>query len=300
MQIFVFVLLCFIWSSSWIGIKFSLQGFPPFLGAGLRFSLAVSFLAIFVWRRRGHLRLERRYWWPLLVTGLLTYVWDYGLIYWAQQHLNPGVTAVLFATFPLFTAAAAIFVYRIESFRGGVLVGMLLGLAGVAAIFAPDLVRARLQGMAPWAGLAVLAGASGGALGIGLTKLRLSRLDPALLTFYQMLPGATGLLLLGWLSGETVDWPVPAVSWWAVLYLAAAASALAFSLYYWLLQSFHATTMSLIIYVTPVLALLLDWIVFGITPSWGVAVGVVLIFSGIFIAEWPKRRQARRAKLQAG
>lgn len=290
------MLLCFIWGSSWIGIKYSLQGLPPFLGAGMRFGVAILLLALFVLRRKGSLRLPRPFWWPVFVTGALTYIFDYGLVYWGEQYLSAGVTAVLFATFPLFTSAMAIFVFRMEAFRGGALFGMLLGLAGVAVIFSRDLLQARLEGLALLAGFGVVAGAAGGAFAIALTKQRLGSLDPALLTFHQMIPGVVGLLTIGILSGESVEMPVPSVSWWAVLYLGAVASALAFSLYYWLLQSFHASTMSLVIYVTPVLALLLDWASFGTRPSPAAILGVLLIFSGIFLAEYPKYRRARQAK----
>ncbi|MFQ5584995.1 MAG: EamA family transporter, partial [Calditrichia bacterium] len=47
MQIFVFILLSIIWGTTWVAIKVSLEGIPPFLGAALRFVIAILFLLIY-------------------------------------------------------------------------------------------------------------------------------------------------------------------------------------------------------------------------------------------------------------
>jgi drug/metabolite transporter (DMT)-like permease len=47
LRVLVFVLLCLIWGFSWVAIKFSLEGIPPFLGAGLRFLIAVPLLYVY-------------------------------------------------------------------------------------------------------------------------------------------------------------------------------------------------------------------------------------------------------------
>lgn len=291
MHFAAFSLLCFIWSSSWLAIRFSLEGFPPFLGCGLRFAVAAVLLgAVAVWKGLSF-RLPRQQCFYLGINSVLTYVVNYGLIYWAEQYLSAGVTAVIFAIFPLFTALFAIFFFRLEAFRAGVLIGLSLALAGVAVIFSNDLRMARLEGMALWGGVAVLISAVSAASTVGLVKKYLGNVQPIILSFYGILLGAVGLLLLGLLRGERWASDPPADSVAAVIYLGVVASALAFSVYYWLLKAFRPTTMSIIIYVTPVLTLLMDWAVFGSEPSITVLAGVALILTGILIAELPRYRE---------
>ena len=286
-------MLCFIWSSSWLAIRYSLEGFPPFLGCALRFALAAALLGAVAGWKGLSFRLSRRHRLVVALNSLFTYLFAYGLVYWAEQHLTAGLTAVIFAVFPLFTALFSIWAFHLESFRAGVLIGLSLAMAGIVVIFGNDLQSARLEGPALWGGAAVLLSAVSAASTVGMVKKYLSQMNPIILSFYGILLGAVGLTLAGLLRGERLMADPPSVAIAAVIYLGVVASALAFSVYYWLLKAFRPTTMSIIIYVTPVLTLLMDWAVFGLVPSMSVLAGVALILIGILIAELPRYRQAR-------
>ena len=103
MRILVFILLCLIWGFSWVAIRISLEGIPPFLGAGLRFLIAVPLLLLYLRFRGIPLAVPRQVCGLVLFTAVLIYGIDYGLVYWSEQYLSAGVTAILFATFPFFT-----------------------------------------------------------------------------------------------------------------------------------------------------------------------------------------------------
>ncbi len=285
-----FIVLCLVWSSSWIAIKFSLEGFPPFLGAALRFSLSVLLLWIYALWRKIPLGLPsgvRRY---VVFTGVVTYSFDYGLVYWGEQYISAGLASVLFATFPLLTAVISIAVFRLESFRPSMLAGLCIGFAGVAVIFRRDLSLSRVEGMAFWGGLALLGAALGAALTTSLVKKRLSHLNPAVLTLHQMVYGSIVLYPMGFLAGEELNGDFSLKSLLALIYLAVAASAFAFTLYYWLLRRVAPTTLSLFVYITPILTLGMDWAVVGETPSESIVSGAALILAGILIGEAPKYR----------
>ncbi len=296
MHFAAFALLCFIWSSSWLAIRFSLEGFPPFLGCAFRFVLAAALLGAVAGWKGLSFRLARRHRLVVVLNSVLTYVLNYGLIYWAEQYLNAGVTAVIFAIFPLFTALFSIFAFRLEPFRAGVLIGLSLAMAGIVVIFSNDLRSARLEGPALWGGAAVLVSAVSAAATVGLVKKHLGDMNSIILSFYGTVLGAAGLLAVGLVRGErlAVDPSPSAIA--AVIYLGVAASAVAFTVYYWLLKAFRPTTMSIIIYVTPVLTLLMDWAVFGLAPSISVLGGVALILTGVLIAELPRYQQAQASE----
>ena len=109
MKILAFLILCVVWGTSWLGIKVSLEGFPPFLASSARFTVAVGALVLIFILKRISPRITRKQLGYLAVSGFLAYVMDYGLIYWGEQHLSAGVTSIFFATFSIFTALFASF-----------------------------------------------------------------------------------------------------------------------------------------------------------------------------------------------
>ncbi len=294
LQFLGFVLLCFVWGTSWVAIKFSLIGFPPYLGAAGRFLLAAAMLWLYLQFRRARTPAQRGSFLLVAVTGMLVYLVDYGLIYWAEQFLSAGVTAIFFATFPLFVGITSHFLLRGEPFRINVYLGLAIGLAGVTVVFQDALARTAFDRQVVLAVLAVLAAAAAGALSSVLVKKHLSADDPATLSLRQMAVGCVALLGVALLRGEHADavWDWRALV--AVLYLALAASALAFTLYYWLLQQITPVTLSLVVYFTPLVALLFDWLLLGerITP-WQL-LGMGLVFAGVLASQFHHYRAYRR------
>lgn len=286
MPFLVFFFLCVVWGTTWIAIKISLEGLPPFLGASLRFSLALLLLLSYIVWKRISLHLPRRDFLVIASSAFLMYALDYGLIYWGEQYLSAGVTAIFFATFPLFTGIWATFLFRSERFSRSKFVGLLLALVGVTIVFLDQLISTRFDRQVLWAIVAIIIGAAGGAMSVVLIKKHLPRVNPVALSFHQMLQGVVilygfSLILEPW-NPLHINLRVIL----AVAYLGAIGSALAFALYYWLLQKWSATTLALIIYITPLVALWVDYLTFGEVIHWQGVVGMVIIFSGISIVQF--------------
>ena len=100
----LYALLVLVWSSTWVTIKIGLEDLPALLGAGIRFALAGAGLLAYAALRRRPLGTDR-----LLATvlGVLPFATTYGLIYWAEQHIPSGLTAILFGVLPLYVALLA-------------------------------------------------------------------------------------------------------------------------------------------------------------------------------------------------
>ena len=101
----LYALLVLIWSSTWVAIKIGLEDAPALLGAGdpLRRSPACCCSAFAALRRRP-LKTDRLL---ALILGLLPFAFCYGLVYWGEQYIPSGLTAVLFGVMPLYTAILA-------------------------------------------------------------------------------------------------------------------------------------------------------------------------------------------------
>ena len=96
----VYALLCFIWGSTWIAIRFGLESLTPIFSAGVRFSLASVFIFILMKIKDISLQRDRESIRLYLLMGFFSFVIPFGLVYWAEQFVPSGMAAVLFAVYP--------------------------------------------------------------------------------------------------------------------------------------------------------------------------------------------------------
>ena len=273
-----------------MAIKFSLEGFPPLIGASLRFTLAVIIVGLYIFIKKIPLRINRGFFWLLLLTGTLIYLIDYGLIYWAEQYINAGVAAIFFATFSLFTAIFSNFIFKSETFRWNKYIGIVIGFVGISTVFYDQLIITKFNTMVVLASLAVIISAASGAISTVIIKKHLSRLNTFTLTFYQLVFG-TVLLIIGGLIAENPQHiklnPRPIG---AVIYLGILGSAVAFVVYFKLLKQMSAISLSLLIYIIPIIAVITDFIFFDEMLHLRSIIGMGIIFMGIWITQMNKKR----------
>ena len=132
----LYALLVLIWSSTWVAIKIGLEDAPALLGAGIRFAAAGVLLLGFAALRRRPLKTDRTL---AVILGLLPFAFCYGLVYWGEQYIPSGLTAVLFGVMPLYTAILAALLLQDEPLRARLLAGVALALAGLALAFVESL-----------------------------------------------------------------------------------------------------------------------------------------------------------------
>jgi drug/metabolite transporter (DMT)-like permease len=277
----LFALLCAIWGSTWLVIKVGYGGLGPFNVAGLRFLLAGLVMVPVALAMRAPWPRGARAWGVVAVVGAVLFAADYGLIYWGEQRLTSGLTAVLFAVMPLLTALGAHLYLPAERLTPRKLGGALLAFAGVAALFGDSLRfdPTLLPSMA-----AIVASAACAAAASLATKKHGGALHPAALNAPAMLVGAGLLAAASFAAGEGFALPSDAPTWGAVAYLALAGSVVTFLADFHLLRTWEATTMSYIAIFTPVIALALGFIVLGERPTAWTALGTLLILGGVALA----------------
>jgi drug/metabolite transporter (DMT)-like permease len=282
----LYVLLCLIWGSTWMVIKVGYGGLGPFNVAGLRFLVAGVLMAVVAQATRVRWPRGRDEWTAVLIVGLMMFAGDYGLIYWAEQYIESGLTAVLFATLPLMTLFIARAYLPGERITPGKLASSVLALAGTVALFAD---RLQLDAAATRPMLAVLGATLCAAVASVVSKRDAHDIPAASLNATSMLIGAVVLLVVALARGEGVRVPADAGTWAAVAYLSLAGSVLAFLVYFSLLKTWSVMSLSFISVFTPVIALLLGF-VFLDEPltAWKVG-GAVLILVAVVLANRPAR-----------
>jgi drug/metabolite transporter (DMT)-like permease len=105
----LYALLCIIWGSTWLVIKVGYGGLGPFNVAALRFFLAGAVFIPLVPLFGARWPRGRPEWALVAWVGLVLFAADYGLIYWGEQFLDSGLTAIIFATLPVVSIAFAHF-----------------------------------------------------------------------------------------------------------------------------------------------------------------------------------------------
>jgi drug/metabolite transporter (DMT)-like permease len=278
--------LCLIWGSTWLAIKIGLAGVPPFLGAGLRFLIATVIVAIVVAVRGMPHRLTRADRICILSTGLLVFWIDYAAVYWAEEFISSGLTAVLFSTMPLMTAVMSAYWTRAERLHPRKLFGIVVGVAGTVLLFWP---AERLGVMQVLGMLSALLGSLCAAINLVTVKRHGVNTDSWVLNLFGMGLGTACLLAMSAAteSWRTVVWTTANVS--ALAYLAVFGSVIAFSIYYFLLKRMDATALSLTTLVIPIVALTLGRIVLHETVVGTAVVGIVIVLAGVGVAIVPGR-----------
>ncbi|MFQ5421423.1 MAG: DMT family transporter, partial [Anaerolineae bacterium] len=192
----VWLLLSTVWGSTWLFIKVGLAYLPPFTFAGVRFVVALIPLVILLLIRRPLIPKKLGDWALIFITGFITFSVNYGLVFWGENHISSGLTAILYTTMPLFGLVMAHFVIPSEPMNVFKVAGVLLGIFGVSVIFSNQL---QLENTAAlWGVTAIVVAAITTAYADILIKVRGKHLDPLVLTVGQMLVGFGPLLLVGW------------------------------------------------------------------------------------------------------
>jgi drug/metabolite transporter (DMT)-like permease len=290
----LYALLVAIWSSTWVAIKIGLEDTPALLGAGIRFAFAGLVLLAIAAIQRRPLGTD---WRLAAILGLAPFAFTYGLVYWGEQYIPSGLTAVLFGVMPLYTALLAAALLSDEPLRLRVLVGVAIAIGGLTLAFAESLDLGHEE-RALLGSLAVLASPVGAAIGNVSLRLRGQALDAVVLNGWGMALG--GVLLLA-VSAAGEDWGE--LAWTAesigsISYLAIVGSAIPFVGLTVLLRHIKAQSTSYIAMLIPFGALAFGALLEGETVTLRAIGGAALVAIGLAIAQ--RRAESPRKAVASG
>jgi drug/metabolite transporter (DMT)-like permease len=290
-----FVLLALIWGFSYILIKVGVQAMPATVVVLIRVgSGALTMLLAFaVLRRRLTSPGFRRRLPGFLLMALTSSVIPFIAITWGQYYITTGLASILNATTPLWTAIFAWWVTPAERPSGINYAGVAAGFLGTAILIGPQLVQDPFRASA-LAGLAVLVGAASyAAAALGQRRL-LAGVDPREATLWQLILASLVMLVIAAPALPSAHPDARALG--AVLLLGVAGSALAYILYYYVLNSLGATRGASVTFVVPITAVF--WGVFlfheHVTPS--ILAGMSVILFGIVLTSIRRRPPAATAR----
>src|SRR5437868_12526892 len=132
-----FGIIYFVWGSTYLAIRVGVREIPPFLMAGLRFTVAG--LAMWAWiRATGTPSPTLREWRDASILGTLRFLIDYACLFWAEQRVPSGVAAVILAAIPVCITLLEIVFLRTQRLTVRLAVGLAVGIIGVAVLMNPS------------------------------------------------------------------------------------------------------------------------------------------------------------------
>lgn len=288
--------LAALWGASYLFIKIGLDDLSPAAIVFTRTALAAIVLLPFAIKSGGMAPLWRRA--PgLFALAAAQVAGPFLLISAGEQHIASSLAGILVASAPIFTAIMAIWIDQAERLSANGVVGVAIGILGVALLLGVDVEGSGLGG-----GLMVVAASMGYAVGGFALKRFFSGFQPLALVAATMSASAVMTLPLflidlpGHLGLDTVG---------AISALGLGGTGIAFVIYYTLNHAIGPTRTSLVAYIAPIFALVYGVTLLDESFSVATAVGVVLITGGSWLAAKAPARvpveapQARQAELAA-
>ena len=279
---FVFLSLVLIWGTTWFVIRVGLEHYPPFFSLAVRFCLAGPALLLISWLRKEKIPWELRYQPFFLLLGGLSYILSFGVVYWVEQYLTSGMTAVIFSIMPLLTGVIAHWLIPTERLRFWKLTGLLIGLSGIVIIHSADLNF--IHPKAPLAALILMVSPLVTALATVFSKRRVEEFSSLALAGIPMTYGGIGHTIL-WLvleRDQRIGWSWEGAA--SIAYLTVFGSLITFTGYFWLLRRMPVTRVNLIAFFTPLVALAVGVAVGGEPLPARVLLGATVVLAGIAIA----------------
>lgn len=245
-----YVLVCLIWGTTWIGIKFAVTDMPPLLSAGLRFVLAAPvFLAGCAYLRVPVFFPRELTWFAVFLTmsyfALPFYLYNFG-----EQYISSGLTAICFGSVSILMVIFAVPVLRAR-------ISVLQVISVTSAFAALGLLVLHTQRVAatnPWGVVAVLSAAVMHAYSYIMIKKHGAALHALTLNTLPMTAAGIGLVTLSVLTDRPGLDVFTTRSVVATLYLGIVASVIGFAVYFWLVQKLNTVTVSFVFVIFPVVA----------------------------------------------
>lgn len=248
--------LSILWGGSFFFIGVAVKELPPLTIVTLRVGLAAVTLWIIALVMGFRPPKGTSIWLAFLVMGLLNNVIPFGLIVWGQTHIASGLASILNATAPLFTVVVASYFLADEKATPLKLLGIIIGLGGVAVMIGIPAIN---NGESLIAQLAILVAAISYAFaGVYGRRFKAMNINPVITAAGQVSASTLFMIPLAFaVDGPLEMASISTTTWLAIITLAVLSTGFAYILYFKLLSSAGATNVLLVTQLVPVSAILL-------------------------------------------
>lgn len=273
-----------IWTTTPLAIQWSSGESGYLLAVTARMAIGLCVLTLLFTFMRLRVPITKQAVYVYLLSGLSIFL-SMLLVYWGAQFIPSGWIAIIFGLSPIITGIFTSVIFKQNIFSLLKLFGLILAITGLIIIFGNNI---NISDYALCGITAVFISTITHALGAVLIK----RVNT---TLSGMQATQGGLIIAVPLFGITMiinqgstGYELSMANWLAIVYLGLIATALGFSLYYFVLKNLDTMKVSMITLITPVTALLLGALLNNETLTLSILLGVSLILAGLAIFEFDK------------
>lgn len=277
-------IITLIWGYTWALIKIGLNSFPPFLFSTLRLMMGGILLVVVLKSFKQSWKPEKKDIPSLLIMGLLMSTGYFGLLTFGMQFVSSGETAILVYSMPILVSLLAHFLLgeRLTPLKGA---GLFSGVIGLLFVMGPQAFIHQnsntLLGQ-----VLILFSALCWALANIYSKKTFANYNKEKMTAWQMIFGSSLLLILSLFTEDfqSIQWTKESIL--ALLFTGVLSSAVAFALWFRVLDKIKASTASMTLMLVPLFGLLFGWLQLGEQITLNQGIGSFFILLGIFLVSF--------------
>ena len=283
-----FALVSFFWGTTYLGIRIGVETIPPFWLAGLRQTSAGLLIIVYgliigfrfpAWK-------EYR---KTIIPALLMIATGNGLVTWAEQHINSGLTAILCSMNPVWVMLISFVFLRNEALHWKAITGILLGFVGILVIFSNSLTDFTNPGYLLGIVGIILANIGWAAGTVYVSKVNTS-IPPVFAAGWQMFTAGIVLLGISLICEKPFETHYTLEGLGALLYLTLFGSIVAYGAFLYMLKHLTPTIASAYAYINTVVAVLLGWLWLKEQITSNMALGTVITIYGIYLVNSGKNK----------
>ena len=280
--------VCFFWGTTYLGIRMSLESFPPLLLVSVRFIVSGSLLLLFALARGIYLPRGRELA-ATCFTGILILGIGNSALVFAEVLIPSGIAGLIVTISPFWMVGAEALLPGGEGLHAPTIGGMAVGLMGAALLFTPDSGLHAVDSNLLHGFLLLQLGMAGWSFGSIFQRRQAGKAHPVIAGGVQQL--AAGLILAPFaiaIPEHPVHWSVRGVM--ALLYLVVFGSLVGYSAYAYALDRLPVAIVSVYPYVNAVVAVGLGWLFYREPFGTREAIAMAIIFAGVAVVKRYSRR----------
>lgn len=287
----MFGYLCFVWGTTWLGMKVVIASVPPPLLAGTRWTTAGLVLLAIRYARGESVMPPPRLWPRLLLVGMLMVTFNAIIQLYGLRYISAGLAAVISSALTPIALLGFSVALGQERFSPRQLGAIALGVVGVLVLFGPSALAGKLAIWQMLGAAGVIIGCLSYSFGSVLARPIMRSLAPVQMSGLTNLIGGLVSLFIALAfdpasrAAATHLWTWQAALGW--LYLLIPGSLVATTIYFLLVRDWGPTRTGTYAFVSPVIAVVLGCLLFGEHVNWGDALGMILMLSAAGLALRP-------------
>ncbi|GEP96947.1 EamA family transporter [Chitinophaga cymbidii] len=291
------IIVSIFWGTTYLAARIGVQHMHGMMLAGLRQTAAGAILTAF-FLIKGYKLPQVPVLSKLFVIGVIMLCGSNGLMTWAMQYIPSGLGAIIAATVPIWITIFSFFLVQKTRISVQLVIGMLIGLAGIGGIFYDNLAHL-MEPEYRFGVMLITLACVFWALGSVLTAKWALGINYLYGAGFQMLFSGLVMLVIAGLMGQHLSvGNFTGELWGSLLYLIFIGSLLSYSAYVFALNNLPPSLVAIYAYINPIVAVILGWLILSENLNWLMGASCMVTLFGVYLVNnaFNKNKSYERSK----